>query len=329
MKHSIHDYINATIPELLTDPYFLEWVRFPNADKIAFWEAYMVAYPNKAAMVQQAAAIARSMHVKHETVTPLQQRNMWDEIYNNIDPGASVSKKKPWIYALRAAAVMAGLAAVIWLIYRKDTKQLSYAAAYGEIKHFWLPDSTEVTLNGNSSIKYAGRQVWLNGEAFFNVHKSAQQVFEVHSNEGNIQVLGTSFNIRDRRGVTSVLLSTGKVKVATGHHQELILSSPGEMVQYSKQERTLVKKKVVINKYIGWQQKRLLLDQTTIAGFFERLEDEWGYKIKLSDTSMLSKKISGEIEMTDKQVLMNALAVILDAKVTEQGSTIIVTPNNN
>ena len=87
---------------------------------------------------------------------------------------------------------------------------------YGKISRLVVPDSSVVVLNANSTIKYekkwdknAPRELWLNGEAFFDVkhldndHKIENyERFIVHTNNTTVEVLGTSFDIRERRGRT-------------------------------------------------------------------------------------------------------------------------------
>jgi ferric-dicitrate binding protein FerR (iron transport regulator) len=306
--------------QLLTAPYFLEWVRFPDAANNAFWEEFKRVYPQKAADVTRAAAIAGTMHVVKE-----KPEMLWENIYKEIKPASVVKLNIIW----KAAAIFILAIVATWMIFRTNADtNIEIASRFGEVKKLILPDSSEVTLNGNSSIHYSKnwhiREVWISGEAFFNVKHLNPDGFKVHSEDLDINVLGTSFNIRSRRGTTSVVLNSGKVLV-TDDNKQLLLSTPGDMALYSKKD--FIKKQVPVSNYTSWQQQKLRLDQVTVSTFFEMLEDDWGYNVQLSDSSLLQKKISGEIDMKDKQVLMDALAVILDANVTQQGSTIIVTTN--
>jgi ferric-dicitrate binding protein FerR (iron transport regulator) len=313
MKHSVHQYSQYTVQQFLAAPYFLEWVRFPDKENTAFWAAFTTAYPQKAADVNKAKAIATTMYVISEK--PAESR--WNEIYKEIKPVRRISI---W---WKAAAVLLLVIITTWMTTSRK-KEITIASRFGEVKTIILPDSSEVTLNGNSSIRYnKEREVWINGEAFFNVKHSDTRGFKVHSTGLDINVLGTSFDIRNRRGTTTVVLNSGKVLVAA-EHKKIILSVPGEMALYTKND--LTKKQVPVDNYTSWQQQKLQLNQISVSGFFEMLEDDWGYHIQLNDSSLLNKKISGEIDMKDKQVLMDALAVILNANVTQQGSTIIVTP---
>lgn len=322
MKHSFHQYSNYSVHQLLAAPYFLEWVRFPDAVNTIFWEGFIAAYPQKAADVHKAAAIARTMYVVNDK--PVESRAVWNEIYKEIKPVRRIN------IIWKAAAVFLVAVVATWMIFRTSaTKEITIASRFGEVKRILLPDSSEVTLNGNSSVRYSKnwntREVWIDGEAFFNVKHLDTRGFKVHSTGLDINVLGTSFNIRNRRGITTVVLNSGKVLVAAEDNEQLILSTPGEMALYNKND--LTKKQVPVEHYTSWQEQKLQLDQLSVSDFFEMLEDDWGYNIELTDSSLLNKKISGEIDMKDKQVLMDALAVILHANVTQQGSTIIVTPN--
>src|SRR6185437_3682694 len=113
----------------------------------------------------------------------------------------------------RVLAVAASLTAVafgIWWIGAR-TGHLQYSeirTGYGEIKSVLLPDSSVVTLNANSKLRIpeqwteaSGRQVWLEGEAYFAVQKKAAtaEKFVVHTTEVDVEVLGTKFNVNARR----------------------------------------------------------------------------------------------------------------------------------
>src|SRR5690606_18604809 len=90
---------------------------------------------------------------------------------------------------------------------------------YGERKPYLLPDGSYVMLNGNSSLKFTDwesdgiRQVWLDGEALFDVvHMSDDRPFIVRTAGGvDVNVLGTRFNVKMRKGTAEVLLQKGRV----------------------------------------------------------------------------------------------------------------------
>ena len=94
----------------------------------------------------------------------------------------------------------------------------------GQMREVTLPDGTEVTLNVASSLKYNARygketrEVWLDGEAFFDVESDAECPFSIHSGMLDVNVTGTSFNVcaYPDDHYTSVLVKSGKVGVTYG-----------------------------------------------------------------------------------------------------------------
>src|SRR5690606_4696634 len=97
---------------------------------------------------------------------------------------------------------------------------VSIATKNGEIRQVQLPDGSTVTLNAASTIEYNSltwflrRKISLNGEAFFKVLKGPS--FSVGAGKASVEVLGTSFNVKQRNDIVSVACFTGKVTVNTG-----------------------------------------------------------------------------------------------------------------
>ena len=121
----------------------------------------------------------------------------------------------------RRWAAAAGLAAAVagggWVFYstHRAPAPLAVATDFGQTRALALPDGSQVTLNGHSSLRYATtwqpdqpREVWLDGEGFFSVqHMANNQRFLVHTTAGlQIEVLGTKFVVARRRDQTRVVL---------------------------------------------------------------------------------------------------------------------------
>lgn len=106
------------------------------------------------------------------------------------------------------------------------------------IENVMLPDHSQVTLNNHSRLVYlkgtdhAKRLVKLKGEAFFDVRKMADKPFIITSGNTTIQVIGTSFNVKNEglKEFTQVTVTEGIVKL-TADDQELLLTK-GETGTY-------------------------------------------------------------------------------------------------
>lgn len=116
----------------------------------------------------------------------------------------------------------------------------------GENRRVELPDGSSIMLNANSSLKYNKenwideRTIILEGEAFFEVKRGNE--FIVQTDEGNIKVLGTSFNVRARDDLLKVICYTGKVNVSNLKNSNdltpgnLIILENGEILELSNDD---------------------------------------------------------------------------------------------
>jgi ferric-dicitrate binding protein FerR (iron transport regulator) len=167
------------------------------------------------------------------------EQEMWDKLKQEggfernttIRPATPV--RKLIIRWAAAAAVFAGISFGIYEIYSSQPKPLSYHEIKeqnkltelindgSETKKVQLEDGTEITLQPSSRLSYPGhftvdkREVYLDGEAFFNVAKDPAKPFLVHSGNLVTQVLGTSFTIKPDKNSGKIIVSvkTGKVAV--------------------------------------------------------------------------------------------------------------------
>ncbi len=145
----------------------------------------------------------------------------------------TLQKKKHYGFWLKIAAVLAiALAAV--LVYNRErvfsTKPalLNARTQAAEVKTIVLADGTTVKINSGSSLKYpaqfnAGtREVYLSGEAFFEVHKDAAHPFIVHTDQVAVKVLGTEFDVKAyaNDAFTETTLIRGKVSVSLKNNSD-------------------------------------------------------------------------------------------------------------
>ena len=142
-----------------------------------------------------------------------------------------VVRLHPFRKFLKVAASAAVIIGACYL-YLGSTDE-SYTTGYAENREIVLPDNSEVILNADSEIAYDTRK-WedqrtleLSGEAFFKVAKG--KTFTVKTNAGTITVLGTQFNVEQRKDFFEVTCFEGLVKVLFGN-KETKLSAGNSLV---------------------------------------------------------------------------------------------------
>lgn len=132
-----------------------------------------------------------------------------------------------------------------------------------------LSDGTKIYLNGNSRLSYkAGafnkktREVWLTGEAFFQVVHNPEKPFIIHSPDGlQTKVLGTSFNVKAYPGLNEQVISvrTGKVKI-TGEKGQMVQITPNQKAVFNNKNHTLETRATDGELAASWRNGNIVFD---------------------------------------------------------------------
>lgn len=128
----------------------------------------------------------------------------------------------------------------------QDTVLCQMEVPLGSQTKVVLPDGSVVCLNSGSVLKYdpafvrnKNREVYLVGEGYFEVHKNTEKPFIVHTEDLNIKVLGTVFNIRAYKEEPNieVALVEGKVNVFSQSEEKgNIVLRPNQRAVYDKKQ---------------------------------------------------------------------------------------------
>ncbi|MBW8685026.1 FecR family protein [Chitinophaga rhizophila] len=241
---------------------------------------------------------------------------------------------------LKVAAMISGailLAYGGWMFTGRQRSTI-FHTAYGEVRTVVLPDQSVVTLNGNSTLRYAGtwdgdsqREVWVEGEAFFSIKPSAvPRSFLVHTaSDMNVEVLGTSFNLVDRHGRMQVVLNSGKVRLHSSKTpEETVIMQPGDLVEYKEQVRIKVKKHANPQQYSSWKTNNLQFENVSFAELAQLLEDTYGVKVEIKDTSLLHQEFTGTIPGQQIDMLLSGLSQLFHLKVNHVGNSVIIEKQN-
>ncbi len=148
----------------------------------------------------------------------------------------------------------------------------------GAKTHFVLPDGSEGWLNGMSSIKYnvsfeKNREIELKGEAWFNVKHDNGKRFVVKTNNFNVNVLGTKFNVLayDNDETSEVILEKGKVLV-TGEGGSFSKNlKPDQQLIYNNVNKNITINRVDAVSYTAWKDGLLIFKDQPMSKLAERL----------------------------------------------------------
>ena len=244
----------------------------------------------------------------------------------------SMRRPRVWYWAAAVTGIILVSIALALFVGRSQT--VIHTTGYGEIRTVTLPDHTTVTLNANSSLRYAPdwnpevpREVWLDGEAYFSVtHTQHDQQFVVHVTDAfRIEVVGTAFNVKDRRHRTEVVLNTGKVKLSVQKNRagpQTLAMQPGELVAFSEADQTLLKKQVNPEHYAAWRDHKMIFDQTPLREIARQLEDAYGVSITIEDDNLANTKLTGAFPTHNLNIILTSLPTIVNMKILRNENNI-------
>ncbi|GAB3879060.1 FecR domain-containing protein [Hymenobacter segetis] len=152
-----------------------------------------------------------------------------------------------------------------------------------------LPDGSLVTLAPQSQLRYpvrfseTSREVYLEGEAFFEVSKNPHRPFRVHSGTWVTQVLGTKFNVSAVRGAsqTAVSLVEGQVQVNDDHGQYLL--APGQQLLGDHATGRIYRQAFNKARVTAWRSNKLVFQNEKLADAASQIERLYGVKLVFAD----------------------------------------------
>jgi ferric-dicitrate binding protein FerR (iron transport regulator) len=351
MQSEFEHYLNYTEEDFLVDPVFQDWVLNPSEDKNGFWDQLQLRHPSKSAAIQNARQLLTQLTFKEEFPSGVLVNQKFNEYQQRIrllrefnSESSDIHPQKHrilrWPSLLKVAAVATGLILVSYLIIQLTTtgKTETWSTAYGEQQTLYLPDSTMVVLNSNSRVRISKwknnqpREVWLEGEAYFDVKHLNKNTsvterlpFTVHTQQVEIDVLGTAFDVRERRGITEVVLERGLIKLNSKRARSAVMH-PGDRIVYSAAADTLNRSSVDVTDYLKWREKKLLLVDPTAAEICKYLEDNFGKKILFEDSTLQHKKIEGPILINNLDDALFVISTVLNTRISKKDSVIILRP---
>lgn len=360
------------ITDLLADESFINYCKSSSPQDVAFWENYILQNPQQKEIIE----IARSRYFqlfnvlaeadREEQAQRLRNRIEQKEIAPVISIDAWKEKKsnKKMPQWLKLAAVAAVLLPIVFFTIRyfnptTNSTAQTFATAFGERKSILLPDSSMVNLNAGSEITIDGqfgkshRNIYLKGEAFFDVKHDGDLPFIVHTPAMNIKALGTAFDVKayGNENITETSLIRGLIevtlkennnqvvvlhpnhKIAWEHSnataEEIKTNAPADVVIPKKKEEGVPERIKATNagqiKEIAWKENKLIFENDTFSDIVVLLERWYGTRIDFKDDAVRNYRFTG---MYEKEDLRTVLGFMQESKhfnfTIEEGETRIV-----
>ncbi|ACT95908.1 FecR family protein [Dyadobacter fermentans] len=350
-------YNDFSVEDFVWDDFFRQWTLSPTSETDALWDDWIDANPEMFEKVEQAKAIVLSLRLHEPEIGDAEISQVVKQTVGRVT-GAEEETLRPSgrlvpafsINWMQFAASVAFIMLLGWAVYsvmikRNDRPQLvqqgnviEQTAQWTE-KHNTTTQTIDIALNDGSRIsleprgrirypeKFDGprREVFLEGEAFFDIAKDPAHPFLVYANGLVTKVLGTSFRIKAYDGAREVTVEvkTGKVSVFAQSDPDLkeklddtqlqgVVLTPNQKIVYARNEvkmlKTLVEKPEMVVPKADVPQ--FSFEDTPASEVFNTIAKAYGIDI-LYDEALL--KDCPLTAMLDNQTLHDKLDIICKA----------------
>ncbi len=203
-----------------------------------------------------------------------------------------------------------------------------------QTKQITLPDGSKIHLNRGTKLSYASdkfnrrqREVWLTGEAFFEVAKNPDKPFIIHTGDMVTTVRGTSFNVKayPQLNENVVSVKTGKVEISA-QNAVLAMLTPGKQVIYNASTGKSDTQEVNLSEIAAWSDGRLVLNNASITELKLRIKQQFGAEVQINTQTLESVKMNAVFYKD--ATLQNVMEIIsglygIRYEITKSGNVII------
>lgn len=210
----------------------------------------------------------------------------------------------------------------------KDGKHILNVPRGGEYK-IVLADGTHVHTNAESRLTYPvafngeKREVYLSGEAYFDVARDSLHPFIVHTPCGTVEVLGTQFNVNTyEKDQTTVTLKKGSVKVYDKSKRPMARPLvPGQQAVIRPQTiRTL---NVQVEEFTSWAEGIYEYSNTSLETIVKQLSRWYDVDIVFKNKQLRERKFAGVIFRDQPlQQAVDILSKVSNVKFVQRGNLI-------
>ena len=233
---------------------------------------------------------------------------------------------------------------IYYLTENQNSASVQYTetiAPRGQKSRIVLSDGTKVWLNSDTKIRYPGqfsanqRDIYLEGEAFFEVTRNEHKPFLVHTSGPDVKVVGTKFNVKayNDENLVETSLFEGKVDLllpaaGSGHPEKKILN-PGQSVVYSQLTHELTPVRFPQDEIDGWKKNQLIFKDDTFSKLVRKIERWYNVEMIYNEKQFDNRRLTVELYEGERlEKLMDILSLALSVDYKYEKGKIILTPKS-
>jgi len=334
---------NYQVEDFLLNESFQRFAISNTPEDIEFWEGWARKHPEDLDKFNSAREIirfivSRKTPPKHQSISDEVFERLQKQIASETTHNQNYKRKVHFNYYWYAASIIIIIGLTLLLKNSTKTdptlltgKYLEVVVPEGQRSQLILPDGTKVWLNSGTSFKYPAeflrskREVYIDGEAFFNVTHNKKLPFIVHMKENlSIKVFGTEFNVKcyAEEKIIETTLVNGNIRLIKEDNNKHILQEinikPNEKATYQKENLQLLVTKLVsspkteentktepqkikevkalddIELITAWKDDALVFHDETFEEISVKMERWFGMKIVIMDDNLKQEHFTGK-----------------------------------
>ncbi len=223
------------------------------------------------------------------------------------------------------------------------------ATERAQVGTVYLSDGTRVLLGAESELRFApslgavARDVYLDGNAYFEVKTDPRRPFRVHTAQGVTEVLGTRFGVRayGADSMTTVVVAEGRVRLeqvppddAGGSRgpgraaveRNAVVLDPGDLGRVTTRGELEKQRDVAVDRYLAWTERRLVFTDTPLRDIAAELQRWYDVEIAVGEESLGRRRLSATFGHEPLDAVLDHLAIALGVRVVRDGQAITFQP---
>lgn len=258
-----------------------------------------------------------------ETIAMAEQQSFVPE-YDHTEPAVATFSATYFLKIAAVFLVVLGLVLTTYnLLNNSSALKFDMVSTAGDKRYKTLDDGTEVWLNRGSSIRFnqrfgkEKREIFLEGEAFFDVAKNEGIPLFIHVSNLNIEVKGTAFNVNayHKRANIEVSLLRGLIEITSDLDKaNRVLLKPNEKLIAATVDigsgQILKVIPVSAEGQLGdtrWAEDSLVFKKEKLKDLVSRLEKKYAITIEIQKEELKDKRFSGSFDGESLKEALNAL----------------------
>ncbi len=326
--------------DFAADESFIAYCYKTDIEAISFWTDWIAHHPEKLDEIYNAERLLLKLSLRLDEQELQHAFLKFDQfISQEAAPNFKIQKNKKTFVNVKNISIALAFCLILsffsYQFYQTHSQEVTYLTAHngdGKITEFNLSDGTKVFLNCNSTIKYPKvfsgnkREVFLSGEAFFEVVRNENKPFTVLAKGTKTVVLGTKFNVSAYQNTQniSIALVEGKVEVQTEGGRDKMILKPKEMASYQPKYNTLTRSIINTATVTSWRTGSIIFESASFNDIEVKLKNIYGIQL-VDETKGLKWNYSGQFEKTDYLTIIKNICYAKKINYKQKNQTFILT----